>query len=96
MIERHVRFQVPAVSQAEFIRFADRVYFPALREQPGFIHGSLLQESGAPGRHVMVLRFAEADQAAAWRSSARHQLLSAELKLLHEGSEVSVFEVVLG
>ena len=96
MIERHVRFQVPAVKEADFIRFVEHVYFPALREQRGFMHGSLLRESEAPGRHVMVLKFAEADHAAAWKSSARHKLLSPELKSLHEGSEVTVFEVVLG
>jgi hypothetical protein len=29
-----VRFQIPAVKEVEFIRFVDRVYFPALEELP--------------------------------------------------------------
>jgi antibiotic biosynthesis monooxygenase (ABM) superfamily enzyme len=59
------------------------------------MRGSLLREREALGGYVMVLRFGDVDQAAAWSASARHQLLSPELKSLHEGSEVTIFEVVL-
>jgi len=96
MVARHVRFQVPAAKEAEFIRFVDRVYFAALREQPGFLRGSLLGKQETPGRHVTVLRFGDADQAAAWRASSGHQPLSPKLKSLHEGSEVTVLDVLLG
>jgi heme-degrading monooxygenase HmoA len=94
MIERHVTFQVLPGKMQEFETFFRNQYAPAMSAQPGFGGAELLQPAEA-GEHVlMILRFASAEAAQAWRDSAEHKHLSPTLKSLHQGSELRVYNLL--
>ncbi len=93
MIERHATFRIRPGKAEEFVAFFDTAYGPALANQEGFCGAELLQPE-APDALVMVLRFASAESAQAWRESAAHKELSPALKSLYQSSEVCVHEVL--
>jgi antibiotic biosynthesis monooxygenase (ABM) superfamily enzyme len=61
---------------------------------PGFVRCDLLRESDSPTRYQLVFRFADAEKATAWRTSAIHQALQPALKELHADMAVQAYEVI--
>lgn len=94
MIERHITFNVHPDRTADFERFFSGEYRPAMEPSPGFIRAELLRETESPSRYQMVLRFADADSAAGWRTSEVHQALQPGLNALHDGMEIQAYEIV--
>lgn len=94
MIERHVTFDVLPNKEDEFERLFSNEYRPAMARLPGFIKVELLREQENPARYHMVIRFTSCDEAAAWRSSSAHQVLSPKLKALYSASQLQVYEVM--
>ena len=94
MIERHVNFEVFMDRIRDFEKlFADE-YRPAMASMPGFMKVELLREQDCPGMYQMVIRFENAEAAAAWRASQEHRALSPRLKEMVSGSQLTVYEVV--
>ena len=94
MIERHITFNVHADRTGEFERFFADEYRPAMAESPGFVKADLLREADQPTRYQMVLRFADGDSAAGWRTSAVHQALQPALLALYADNEIVAYQVV--
>jgi heme-degrading monooxygenase HmoA len=93
VIERHVTFHLRPGTADEFVAFFRSAYAPAMAKQEGFCGAELLQPDD-PEALVMVLRFASAEAAQAWRESAAHKELSPALKSLYQSSDVRVHEVL--
>jgi heme-degrading monooxygenase HmoA len=93
VIERHVTFLVRPGKAEEFVSFFGSAYAPAMATQEGFCGAELLRPDD-PDALVMVLRFASAETAQAWRESAVHKELSPALKSLYQSSDVRVHEVL--
>ncbi len=94
MIERHITFNVHPDKTGDFERFFTDEYRPPMAKSPGFISAELLREADSETRYQMVLRFADADGSAGWRTSEVHQALQPALQALHEGSEIQGYEVI--
>ena len=94
MNERHVSFNVHPDKKAEFERMFLDEYRPAMAGMPGFRRVELLCRADEPLRYQMTIRFESAETSAAWRTSARHELLKPGLKALYSDSEVQVFDVI--
>lgn len=94
MIERHLTFNVHPDRTADFERFFADVYAPRMAESPGFVRVELLREQEQPTRYAMVLRWADLDSAAGWRTSPVHAALLPDLSALHSGMEVLVYDVI--
>lgn len=94
MIERHVNFDVFPGKSQEFERLFAEEYRPAMAQMPGFIKVELLREQGDAPKYQMVIRFSNAEEAAAWRNSSAHQALSPKLKALYSTSQLQVYDVV--
>jgi antibiotic biosynthesis monooxygenase (ABM) superfamily enzyme len=94
MIERHITFQVHPDRTADFERFFADQYRPAMAKSPGFVKAELLREAESRSRYHMVLRFADADGAVAWRTSEVHQALQPALTALHSGMEIQGYEFI--
>ncbi len=75
MIERHVTFRMHPGKADELVTFFGSAYAPAMATQEGFCGAELLRPE-EPDALVMVLRFASAEAAQAWRESAAHKELS--------------------
>ena len=94
MIERHITFDVHPGMNADFERFfADR-YRPAMSESPGFVRVELLREAEDETRYQMVLRWADAESAAGWRTSPVHEALQPALTALFSTNEIHAYEVI--
>lgn len=93
MIERHVTFRVRPGKLEEFVSFFGSAYAPAMATQEGFCGAELLRPDD-PDALVMVLKFASAEAAQAWRESDVHKELSPALKSLYQNSDVRVHEVL--
>jgi antibiotic biosynthesis monooxygenase (ABM) superfamily enzyme len=94
MIERHITFDVHPDMTAAFERFYVDEYRPAMTRSPGYVKSDLLRETDSATRYQMILRFEDADSAAAWRTSEVHQALQPALVALHQGMEVQGYVVV--
>lgn len=94
MIERHITFNVHADQTAAFERFFADEYRPAMMKSPGFVRADLLREVESSTRYQMVLRFADADSAAGWRTSDVHESLQPSLQALFADNEIQGYEVV--
>lgn len=94
MIERHVTFSVFEDKTQDFERLFIEEYRPAMSSMPGFVRVELLSEHSDPCRYHMVIRFDSLEEAAAWRSSPRHQALQPKLKALYQESQTQVYEVI--
>ncbi len=94
MIERHITFNVHPEATGGFERFFADTYRPAMTASPGFVRAELLREADSPTRYQMVLRFADADGAAGWRTSAVHQGLQPELIALYSTNEIATYDVI--
>ncbi len=95
MIERHVTFDVLHDKTDEFELFFSDEYRPAMALMPGYIKVELLREQEDSTKYQMVIRFMSFEEAAAWRNSNAHQVLSPKLKALYSASQLQVYEVVL-
>jgi heme-degrading monooxygenase HmoA len=95
MIERHVTFHVLPDKEAEFEVFFKEDYAPAMAETEGFVSANLLQDQEISGDMKMVLVFETLESAAAWRASQAHENLKPRLKSLYDGSELTVYDVVV-
>ena len=94
MIERHITFSVHPDRIADFERFIAEVYGRAMAASPGFVKVELLRETGSPTRYQLVFRFQDAASATAWRTSKVHEALQPGLKALHDGMEITGYDVV--
>lgn len=94
MIERHITFNVHPDRTDAFERFFAETYRPAMAASPGFVRADLLREVDNPVRYQMVLRFADPDSAAGWRTSEVHQALQPELTALYTDNEIQAYEVI--
>ena len=94
MIERHITFAVLPDRTDDFERFFTDTYRPAMSASPGFVRADLLRELDDPTRYRMILRWADGESAAGWRTSPVHAGLQSGLNALHSGSEVLALEVV--
>jgi antibiotic biosynthesis monooxygenase (ABM) superfamily enzyme len=94
VIERHITFSVHPDRTDDFERFFSGEYRPAMEQSPGFVKAELLREAESSSRYQMVLRFADADGAAGWRTSDVHQALQPGLNALHGGMEIQGYEVI--
>ncbi|MFI5226403.1 MAG: antibiotic biosynthesis monooxygenase family protein [Candidatus Limnocylindrales bacterium] len=94
MIERHITFNVHSGQTAAFERFFGETYRPAMTASPGFVRAELLREADSPTRYQMVLRFADAEAAAGWRTSPVHQSLQPELVALYADNEIGTYAVI--
>ena len=94
MIERHITFAVHADKTNDFERFFANDYRPAMAKSPGFLKAEILREVDSPTRYQMVLRFEDADGAAAWRTSEVHQALQPALGALQSGMEIQGYDVI--
>lgn len=94
MIERHITFNVHSEATGAFERFFTDTYRPAMTTSPGFVRAELLREADSPTRYQMVLRFADADSAAGWRTSDVHQGLQPELIALYSTNEIGTYHVI--
>ncbi len=94
MIERHITFNVHVDRTADFEAFFRDEYAPAMAQSPGFVRVDLLREVDSPTRYQMVLRFADADAAAGWRTSDAHTALQPTLISLFSTNEIVGYLVV--
>jgi heme-degrading monooxygenase HmoA len=94
MLERHITFDVLPDQTEAFERLFTERYRPPMAEAPGFVATSLLRELDTPTRYQMVLRWADAESAAGWRTSPVHEALQPELQSLHGGNQIVGYEVV--
>ena len=94
MVERHLTFNVHPGRTEDFERFFAATYGPRMAEAAGFVRVELLRELDAPTRYQMVLRWADPESAAGWRTSEVHAALLPGLSELHSGMEVAAYEVV--
>jgi antibiotic biosynthesis monooxygenase (ABM) superfamily enzyme len=94
VIERHITFNVHPDKAGEFERFFTDVYRPAMATSGGFARADLLREAESATRYQMVLRFADADSAAGWRTSELHQSLQPALLALYADNEIVGYEVI--
>jgi antibiotic biosynthesis monooxygenase (ABM) superfamily enzyme len=94
VIERHITFNVHADRTGDFEAFFADAYGPTMAKAPGFVRVELLREVDSATRYQMVLRFQDADSAAAWRTSAVHQALQPALTALFDGNEIQGYEVI--
>ncbi len=94
MIERHITYNVRADRTADFERFFESEYAPAMRQSPGFVRLDLLREADEPTRYQMVMRWENGDAAVGWRTSDVHQGLQPGLNELHSGMEIVAYDVV--
>ena len=54
----------------------------------------LLREAERPTRYQMVLRWADGESAAGWRTSEVHQALQPALTALFSDNEIQAYEVI--
>jgi len=94
VLERHITFNVHPDKTDEFERFFREDYRPPMSESPGFVQAELLREVDSPTRYQMVLRFEDADSAAAWRTSPVHEALQPALKALFSSNEIQGYDVI--
>ncbi len=94
MIERRVAFDVVPGKEQEFEEFFVREYRPAMARMPGFVRVELVREKESPSTYCMLIRFESEESAAAWRESEAHQLLKPRLASLHQGSRLTVYDVI--
>jgi heme-degrading monooxygenase HmoA len=94
MIERHITFNVLPDRTEAFERFFAERYRPPMVSFPGFVSASLLRAVEPTTTYVMVLRWADGESAAGWRTSPVHEALQPELVALHTGMTIQPFEVV--
>jgi heme-degrading monooxygenase HmoA len=94
VIERHVTFRIRPGKAEEFVSYFGSAYAPAMARQEGFCGAEIIRPDDLTDALVMVLRFASAEAAQAWRDSAAHKELSPTLKSLYQSSEVRVHEVL--
>lgn len=94
MIERHITFNVHADRVEAFERFFAEQYGPTMAKAPGFVRVELLREIDSATRYQMVLRFEDADSAAAWRTSEVHQALQPALTALFSDNEIQGYLVI--
>ena len=98
MIERHITLHHPArpgptrsrrSSPASTVRRWPR--------PPGFVAVNLLRELDSPTRYQMVLRWADAESAAGWRTSTAHEALQPALTGMYADPDVRIqaYEVVV-
>jgi antibiotic biosynthesis monooxygenase (ABM) superfamily enzyme len=92
MIERHIRFTVPADGEERFREFIETAYVPPMSDIGGFVSARLLRPSGGEGEILMVLQFEDAAASAGWRESPAHANLQTELKTLHSGMVITGYE----
>ena len=94
MIERHITFNVLPDRSADFERFFADQYRPAMSAAPGFVKVDLLRELENRSRYQMVLRWADADAAAGWRTSPVHEALQPALTALFSTNEIMGYDVI--
>ena len=94
MIERHITFNVHPDRTGAFERFFAERYGPTMASAAGFVRVELLREMDSPTRYQMMLRFEDADSAAAWRTSTVHQALQPELNALFSDNEIQAYHVI--
>lgn len=94
MIERHVNFEVIEEKSQQFEEFFKEQYRPAMMKSEGFVGVELIQEMEKPSRYQMLIRFENLDQAAAWRNSEAHKVLSPVLKGFYTSSDVTVYKFI--
>ncbi len=94
MIERHLTFDVLPDQTDAFERFFADSYGPTMAQAPGFVRVELLREIDTPTRYQMVLRWADADSALAWRTADAHTALQPELNAMHTGMAVQGYDVI--
>lgn len=94
MIERHITFNVHPDRTEAFERFFADQYGPTMAKAPGFVDVGLLREVDSPTRYQMVLRFEDAESAAAWRTSDVHQALQPALTALFSTNEIRGYLVI--
>ena len=94
MIERHIRFEVPANGVSDFQRFFEDRYVPPMSQIDGFVSARLLRPSDRDGELLMVLQFRTAGASADWRESAAHESLQPDLQSLHSGMHIQGYETV--
>lgn len=95
MIERHVIFKVLPGKGADFTKYFEEQYRPAMAKTDGFVKAELLRVLDSNSDYMMMLRFEDLESAAAWRSSSLHQELKPGLKALYNGSELMVLQVLV-
>jgi antibiotic biosynthesis monooxygenase (ABM) superfamily enzyme len=94
VIERHITFDVLPDRTGDFERFFADEYRPAMTASPGYVSAALLREADSQTRYQMVLRFADADASAAWRTSEVHKALQPALEALHNGMHIQGYETI--
>jgi antibiotic biosynthesis monooxygenase (ABM) superfamily enzyme len=94
MIERHITFNVHPDRTAAFEQFFADQYGPTMAKAPGFVRVELLREADSQTRYQMVLRFADGDSAAAWRTSEVHQAMQPALTALFSDNEIQGYVVI--
>ncbi len=94
MIERHITFNVRPERTEAFERFFADEYRPAMAKSPGFVKVELLREADSATRYQMVLRFADAESAAGWRTSEVHVALQPALVALYVDNDIQGYEVI--
>lgn len=95
MIERHVIFKVLPGKGADFTKYFEDQYRPAMAKNDGFIRAELLKVLDSDSDYMMMLRFEDQQAAAAWRASSAHQELKPGLKALYNDSELMVLQVLV-
>jgi heme-degrading monooxygenase HmoA len=97
MIERHISVTTLPDRTGAFEAFFAGRYGPTMAKAPGFVAVSLLRELDSPTRYQMVLRWADAESAVGWRTSAAHEALQPALTGLYADAEVQIqaYEVVV-
>ena len=94
MIERHVTFDVFPDKVQDFVKLFVEEYRPAMASMSGFVKVGLLREHENPNSYKMVVRFLTTEDAATWRNSSLHQVLSPKLKAFYRSSQLLVYEVI--
>ena len=94
MIERHVTFDVFPDKVQDFEKLFIEEYRLAMASMSGFVKVDLLREQENPNFYKMVIRFLTTEDAATWRNSSPHQVLSPKLKALYRSSQLLVYEVI--
>jgi len=75
LIERHLTFNVHPDRTPPSSSSSAASTGPPWRRAGLRAHCELLRESDSPTRYQLVFRFADAEKATAWRTSAIHQAL---------------------
>ena len=97
MIERHISCTIQPDRTDAFEAFFAGQYGPTMAKAPGFVAVNLLREVDGPTHYQMVLRWADAESAAGWRTSSAHEALQPALTGMYADPDVRIqaYEVVV-